>query len=79
QNYQQENSYAQPQQYQPVPVQTRYARRPPSRFRQGLRERIQRLGGFEALTQGRNNRYYNPNNQNPNAHYAEAPAYDGTN
>ncbi|MDR0392494.1 MAG: hypothetical protein LBH59_11340 [Planctomycetaceae bacterium] len=81
QNYQQENSYAQyQQQYQPAVASPRYVRRPLfGRFRQGLRERIQRLGIFEALTQGQNTGY-NPNNQpNPNANYDEAPAYDGTN
>ncbi|MDR2345025.1 MAG: hypothetical protein LBE18_03075 [Planctomycetaceae bacterium] len=69
----------QPQTYQPMPVQPRYYRRPLGRFRQGLRDRIQRLGIFEALTQ-RQSRYVNPNVPNPNnAVYGEAPAYDGTN
>ncbi|MDR1053640.1 MAG: hypothetical protein LBL39_05645, partial [Planctomycetaceae bacterium] len=63
------------QQFQQQP---RYARRPPSRFRQGLRERIQRLGIFEALSQRRAGNEI-PNNQNYNINYNEAPAFDGTN
>ncbi|MDR2641337.1 MAG: hypothetical protein LBC74_00920 [Planctomycetaceae bacterium] len=88
QDYQQENTYQNPneqlqpnqqyQQYQQLPEQPRYVRRPLGRFRQGLRERIQRLGIFEALTQGRSAGNGN-SNQNPNPAYDEAPAYDGTN
>jgi hypothetical protein len=81
-NNQQENSYANPnEQLQPnqsLPQQPRYVRRPLGRIRQGLRDRIQRLGIFEALTQGRSN-YNNQNNQSQNAQYDEAPTYDGTN
>ncbi|MDR1483919.1 MAG: hypothetical protein LBT09_03750 [Planctomycetaceae bacterium] len=77
----QENLYQNPngqlQQNQQIPQQQRYVRRPLGRFRQGLRDRIQRLGIFEALTQGRS--AYNNQNQNPNNNYDEAPTYDGTN
>ncbi|MDR2170923.1 MAG: hypothetical protein LBP59_12340 [Planctomycetaceae bacterium] len=63
-----------------LPQEQRYPRRPLGRFRQGLRDRIQRLGIFEALTQGRSTYNQNTNQyQNPNAAYGEAPAYDGTN
>jgi hypothetical protein len=61
------------QQFQEQP---RYTRRPVGRFRQGLRERVQRLGIFEALTRGRTG-YATTNN--PNAEYGEAPAYNGSN
>ncbi|MDR2762601.1 MAG: MSCRAMM family adhesin SdrC [Planctomycetaceae bacterium] len=73
-----QNQYSRQFQQNQFQTQPRYVRRPIGRFRQGLRDRIQKLGIFEALTQSRSGNI-NPNTPNSNAVYGEAPNYDGTN